>query len=174
MQPTQWRPVLGYEGLYEVSDRGEVRSLERTLPHPFSGTKTYPSKILSAWSKPPYGYVCVKLYKDGHGSHRPVHRLVLEAFVSPRPEGMEGCHYDGDPSNNAVGNLRWDTRTANAADMLRHGRHHNTVKTHCAQGHKFTEANTYYRPSRPNARVCRTCLSASQGRYVRKAAPVNA
>jgi hypothetical protein len=55
------------------------------------------------------------------GRSRYVHRLVLETFVGPCPEGMEACHYDGDRSNNALSNLRWDTRAANAADRIRHG-----------------------------------------------------
>jgi hypothetical protein len=50
-----------------------------------------------------------------------VHRLVLNAFVGPRPEGMECCHYDGDSTNNNLSNLRWDTHSANMQDQIRHG-----------------------------------------------------
>ena len=50
------------------------------------------------------------------------HLLVLEAHVSPRPVGLEGCHNDGDPTNNVVGNLRWDTHSANLLDIARHAR----------------------------------------------------
>jgi hypothetical protein len=50
-----------------------------------------------------------------------VHRLVLEAFVGPCPDGMEGCHGDGDTANNRLGNLRWDTPKSNRADASRHG-----------------------------------------------------
>lgn len=57
-----------------------------------------------------------------------VHRLVLELFVGPCPEGMEGCHNDGDPSNNRVCNLRWDTRLANRADRKAHGRNGDGVQ----------------------------------------------
>lgn len=52
---------------------------------------------------------------------RPIHHLVLEAFVGPRPAGMEGCHNDGDPTNNRLDNLRWDTSKANQADKTKHG-----------------------------------------------------
>lgn len=51
-----------------------------------------------------------------------VHRLVLEAFVGPCPSGCEGCHYDGNPANNIVSNLRWDTTKNNCLDKRRHGR----------------------------------------------------
>jgi hypothetical protein len=50
-----------------------------------------------------------------------VHRLVLVAFVGPRPPGLVCCHNDGNPLNNRVENLRWDTYEANEADKLRHG-----------------------------------------------------
>jgi hypothetical protein len=50
-----------------------------------------------------------------------LHRLILQAFVGPCPEGMQCCHWDGDKSNCAVSNLRWDTPKANAADRVRHG-----------------------------------------------------
>lgn len=52
-----------------------------------------------------------------------VHRLVLEAFVGPCPDGMECCHDDGNPENNHLSNLRWDTRQANSLDRIKHDRH---------------------------------------------------
>ncbi|RUU22663.1 HNH endonuclease [Mesorhizobium sp. M7A.F.Ca.AU.002.06.1.1] len=50
-----------------------------------------------------------------------VHLLVLEAFVGPRPDGLEGCHNDGNPDNNRLDNLRWDTPESNQADRIAHG-----------------------------------------------------
>lgn len=50
-----------------------------------------------------------------------MHRLVLEAFAGPCPEGLECCHNDGNPANNRLENLRWDTRQANMDVLLRHG-----------------------------------------------------
>jgi hypothetical protein len=57
----------------------------------------------------------------GKGASRKVHRLVLEAFVGPCPPGMECCHNDGNPLNNRLDNLRWDTRRSNQLDRNRHG-----------------------------------------------------
>jgi hypothetical protein len=68
------------------------------------------------------GRPCVEFWKDG--KRRPgikVHRLVLEVFVGPRPEGLECCHWDGNRKNNRLENLRWDTRASNEADARRHG-----------------------------------------------------
>lgn len=69
------------------------------------------------------GYLCVFLRRLGvrKETRLRVHRLVLEAFIGPRPEGMVGCHNDGNPLNNAVENLRWDTPKANSADRATHG-----------------------------------------------------
>lgn len=69
-----------------------------------------------------------------------VHRLVLEAFVGPCPEGMQACHNDGNPSNNCLHNLRWDTAKSNHADKVSHG----TMprgRTHPAN--KLTEAQVH-------------------------------
>lgn len=52
-----------------------------------------------------------------------VHRLILEAFVGSCPEGMEACHWNDDPTDNRLENLRWDTHRANGADMVRNGHH---------------------------------------------------
>lgn len=63
----------------------------------------------------------VRLCRNGKYHSYAVHRLVLEAFVGPCPEGMEGCHEDGDPTNNDLTNLRWDTHKGNMLDSVKHG-----------------------------------------------------
>lgn len=107
-----WKPVLGYETTYEVSDLGEVRSLRtgRTLRPVWTGArrKQYPTVVLCA---------------NGAQRQRKVHTLVLEAFVGPRPEGSVACHRDDDVSNNAVGNLYWGSWSDNARDRVRNGNH---------------------------------------------------
>lgn len=62
-------------------------------------------------------------YVNIGGRTRSVYRLVLEAFVGPCPDGAEACHNDGNAGNDALANLRWDTRAANQADRRRHGTH---------------------------------------------------
>jgi hypothetical protein len=63
--------------------------------------------------------VCLRRENQNFNSY--VHRLILEAFVGPRPEGMEACHNDGDKTNNHWNNLRWDTHKNNLADRKLHG-----------------------------------------------------
>ena len=69
-----------------------------------------------------FGYPHVTLCRNGKGTSKFIHELVLTAFVGPRPQGMECCHYpDRDPTNNRLENLRWDTSKANEADKKKHG-----------------------------------------------------
>lgn len=90
-----------------------------------------------------------------YGKTRKVHVAVLEAFVGPRPEGMQALHNNGDPSDNTVENLRWGTASDNMKDKSLHGNNHFANRTHCPHGHEYTEENTFV--SRDNRRYCRTC-----------------
>jgi len=67
------------------------------------------------------GYKRLTLMRNKSGVNVWVHRLILETFVGKPPSGTECCHNDGNPTNNNLSNLRWDTRSANALDMLKHG-----------------------------------------------------
>lgn len=112
----EWRPVLGYEGQYEVSSIGRVRSLNRIVMNRGKGVAK-PGKHLTPHLSM-FGYFNVRL----GGRTVSVHRLVLESFVGPCPPGMEACHFpDPTRTNNAISNLRWDTRSANYGDRVPHG-----------------------------------------------------
>lgn len=161
MSEVEWRPIAGYEGFYDVSNTGLVRSHPRHYPvRRYGKTFTQFRKgQLMRLQKTCHGYFEVRLRAKSRGCPNRaflVHRLVLEAFVGPRPLGMHCCHNDGDPTNNSVDNLRWDTPSANVLDSIRHGTQVNARKTHCPQGHPYDEANTY-RYRRTNGRSCRAC-----------------
>lgn len=104
----RWLPVPGYEGLYEVSDLGRVRSLR-------SG------QLRSLCSTPKNPYPRLVLTGRGQRVTKLVHRLVLIAFVGDPLPGTEVCHGNGDPADNRLKNLRWGTSAENQADRLRHG-----------------------------------------------------
>lgn len=101
-----WKPVVGFEGKYEVSNRGRVKSYVRKkgelLKPGFSST----------------GYLTVAL---GRGNSRTLHSLVAEAFIGTRPEGYEVLHADGTRTNNCVSNLSYGTRADNIQDSIKHG-----------------------------------------------------
>ena len=109
-----WKSVVGHEEFYEVSDYGNVRSRDRVdrLNRVRRGQLLTPTGLR---------YLHVTLSNRGIKVQRTVHRLVLEAFIGPAPMNMEGCHWDGNPRNNRLDNLRWDTRRKNIEDAIRHG-----------------------------------------------------
>jgi hypothetical protein len=155
-----WLPVEGFEGLYEVSDLGRVRSLDHVTIDTIGRTKHFKGQLLrpklSGGKK--YQYRMVILSKDHRGHSFRVHTLVLEAFVGPRPDGMEGCHGPGGHLDNRVENLRWDTHAANIRDTLRDGTHPNARKTHCPYGHEYTPENTYVSKN-GRGRDCKKCIA---------------
>lgn len=108
----RWAEILGSDGRY-VSTLGRVWTPRGT------GRVLKGHRIFRANGRP--GSVTVLLHFAGKPITKSVHRLVLEAFVGPCPFGMEGCHGDGDPFNNKLDNLRWDTHQANMHDGIRHG-----------------------------------------------------
>ncbi|WP_415649087.1 NUMOD4 motif-containing HNH endonuclease [Rhodococcus pyridinivorans] len=159
-----WKPVVGYEGYYEVSNKGRVRSVSRIIRLSSGGTRTVASRTLKPFGSK-YGHLALKLSRDGEVKNCRVHRMVLEAFVGPCPDGMEGCHNNGIADDNRLENLRWDTSSENKLDTVSHGRHAMAIKTHCRKGHEFTAENIYRR--RNGGRTCKTCtLESSRRRYI--------
>lgn len=157
-----WLPVLGYEGLYEVSNFGRVKSLDRTKTNRW-GEYVMPGRVLRS-AVVPGEYPIVALTKDGKIKSRRVHLLVLESFVGPRPTGMFACHNDGDATNSHLSNLRWDTASANTYDKIRHGTHTQAAQTHCRRGHPLggPDANVQVRPN--GRRRCRICENVNAKR----------
>jgi len=153
-----WRPIPGWEGFYEVSDQGRVKSCARSVPGRPGRMINRRERILTP-SCTADGYLVVALSRDNARFYMRVHRAVLLAFVGPCPVGTEACHGDGVRHNNMLANLRWDTRSANTLDKVAHGTHPMASRTECVNGHPFDEANTYLRPGRPG-RSCRACMSA--------------
>lgn len=153
-----WKPVLGYEGIYEVSDLGRVQSLPRLDRR----RRRVRARVLSI-TLHPSGHQQVKLSRDGVSVQGKLHQLVLIAFVGPAPTGCEVLHGDGNPANNSLANLRWGTRSENLLDRVRHGTHHQAIKTHCPQRHPYDEVNTYVTST--GKRMCRECLSIRCRRY---------
>lgn len=147
----RWRAIPGYEGSYEVSDVGRVRALTRKD----SAGRSRRGKVLSP-RRMPSGHRAIALSRNAVRRNHLVHHLVLEAFVGPRPDGLDGCHWNDVPDDNRVENLRWDTRSANMLDSVRNGKHGMASKTHCPKGHEYTPENTYTHPV-DGRRVCNGC-----------------
>lgn len=108
-----WRPVLGFESLYEVSNKGDIKSLNRVVNHPKSGKLTLKGKLIRQQDNG-RGYKQVTLYKEGNKYCKRVNRLVAESFL-PNPEKLtQVAHLDETRWNNSLSNLKWVTPKENA------------------------------------------------------------
>ncbi len=114
----QWKPVIGYEGHYEVSSFGRVKSLPRRVISGKSWRDTI-AIILVPWVSKS-GYLQHSVWSNGRSHSRFVHRLVLEAFIGFRPDDMQCRHLDGNRTNNYLENLRWGTSQENSDDCRKH------------------------------------------------------
>lgn len=174
----QWRPIPGYEGRYEASDQGRVRSVDRWVANRY-GRFIRPGRLLKL-TPGKRGYPLVDLRLRGalradgtrtaRGKMRTVHSVVLETFVGPRPPGMQVLHRNGDKTDNRLSNLRYGTPAENGHDRKRLGETWGAKATHCKRGHEFTAENTYMatRRSGPKAgarfRQCRACMAVAKAR----------
>lgn len=136
MKKEYWKPVVGYEGLYEVSNWGRVKSL-----------KFGKERILKPCTNR-YGYLFVKLCKDGKVKPFTVHRLVAEAFL-PNPDNLPQVnHKDENKQNNIVSNLEWcsaqynntyGTRIERVAEKTTNGKCSKTVLQYTLEGNFIKE-----------------------------------
>jgi hypothetical protein len=116
----EWRAVPGWEGYYEVSNKGRVRSVERVIEFEDGRVRRFPVVVRSTHTDG-FGYFKLTLKRAKRQERILVHQAVAAAWLGPRPVGFDVCHNDGNKTNNAVENLRYDTRAANRADSVRHG-----------------------------------------------------
>ena len=163
----KWKNITGYEGLYQVSDQGRVRSLDR---HDSLG-RLHRSQIKSQ-RKRPDGYLSVDLFRGegirangggGRGRTFTVHKLVATEFCE-KPDDMEGrvevCHLDGDRGNNKASNLAWGSTTDNRYDSVAHGTHYNAKKEFCPRGHELVAPNLTAAAWNAGSRNCKACNRA--------------
>lgn len=111
-----FKPIKGYEGLYEVNEFGEVYSCERTAS---DGRHLQRKKLKGGSFSNGYKFVCLR--KDGLNRNHSIHRLVAEAFI-PNPLNLSDVnHKDGNKQNNCVENLEWCSRSENLAHAVKIG-----------------------------------------------------
>lgn len=154
MTGERWLPIPSWEDLYEVSDHGNVRSVDRVLI-----SRRYRGKVL----KPDMstGYPEAWLSAPGRPRRRwKISRLVLLAFVGPAPEGEECCHGNGDSTDSRLVNLRWDTHSSNTLDEVSHGTHWFAAKERCPRGHLLIEPNLVRALAAAGKRSCKACHRA--------------
>lgn len=126
-----WKPIPGFAIAYEVSHLGRVRRISRMVKSG-RGFASLSGRVCSA-PLDKKGYPRVKLSITQQSVRRRIHSLVLLAFVGPRPYGLQGCHADGNKTNNRLNNLRYDTPKGNAADSIRLHAYHIGERSHSAK-----------------------------------------
>jgi len=120
----EWRPVVGYEGLYEVSNKGKVQSLTRLVEQKGRYPKIMKGRILKPhFRNKNYSntYLAVRLSKNSRTTSFNIHTLVAEAFIGPRPEELQVCHGALGKYENSIDNLSYGTARKNAEDRDRDG-----------------------------------------------------
>lgn len=122
-----WKPVIGFEDLYEVSDAGRIRSIKSGRVKAYTNDRQKRRPFVGLWRNNKVRIIYP-------------HKAVLEAFVGFRPKGMEACHNNGDPFDNRLENLRWDTTRNNQLDRIKHGTSNRGER--CAAA-KLTEAQIH-------------------------------
>lgn len=119
----QWRDVVDYEGYYQVSNMGRVRSVDRVVPHPHYGTMKLKSRILQPSSNNQRGYFVVSLSKTGTERSVSVHQIVAVAWLGPCPDGQQVRHGSNGKYDNSISNLCYGSRSEDGLDKRRDGTH---------------------------------------------------
>lgn len=138
----EWKPVRGYEGLYEVSSEGRVKSCERAV-NTFRGSRTKKERILSTNQTNGHGYLYVTLSNSGTRKNKYVHRLVAESFL-PNPENLPCVnHKDHDTKNNSVENLEWVSQRENVLYSVQRMRKERSKFKRSTTGEKYVYERKY-------------------------------
>lgn len=159
-----WTAVPGFEGLYEASTLGRVRSLDRI---DLAG-RSIKGRILKPGVLKDSGRLQVVLCKDGQKHQLKVHKVIALTYHGPCPSGMEIRHYpDSSVINNRPENLRYGTKRENHLDSVEHGTHRELRKTECPRGHLLQKPNLRQRDTHPEWRECLACHLAGSKHYLR-------
>lgn len=152
-----WKSITGFEGLYEVSDAGRIRSVPRVAMRSNGVSMTVRGTILAQQTGNDHGHLKVVLIRNGRWSSHWVHRLVALEWCD-RAQGQDHVlHGPAGETVNTADNLRWGTPADNAADRKAFGKPYPPRRTHCTRGHALTPENVYVPPKRPNDRNCKEC-----------------
>ena len=122
-----WADIKGYEGLYQISTFGNVKSLSRSVKHSNGGTKILRERMLKTKINSTTGYKEISLSKDGKQKYHLIHKLIAEAFIDNPHRLPVVNHIDGCKTNNDIFNLEWATYSENIRHAFANGLSHNNM-----------------------------------------------
>jgi hypothetical protein len=134
-----WKDVVGYEGLYQVSNIGRIKSVKRYANSKSNKLRSVPEKIIKSKINK-HGYECVQLHDDGARKHITVHRVVALAFITNSCGKPQINHIDGIKTNNSVTNMEWCTNSENMIHAHKLG----LVQMPLGEKHYMSKAITQY------------------------------
>ncbi len=117
----QWKELPGFEGFYEVSNLGALRSLSHAAKGSYNTVRSFPGQLMTLSTYKASGYKYVNVSKEGKRSKVKMHRAVLLAFSGPCPPRREARHLNGARADNRFENLCWGTKAQNYNDRRSHG-----------------------------------------------------
>lgn len=157
--------IPGYEGLYQINELGIVRSVWRQVVRSDGRRRTFPVKILKQYVNTA-GYLSLSLWKNGEQRGHRVHHLLAMTFI-PNPKNLPLVrHLNDNKRDNRLENLAWGTQIENMSDLIENGRNFQANKTHCINGHEFTDENTI--SDSGHIRVCLECKRQRGREYMRR------
>lgn len=139
----EWRPIAGYEGLYEISNLGRVKSLERIVTYTrrerngrVNEVNQHVKEHIVKQGRRHDGYADVPLSRNGVTTLHVVHRLIAQAWI-PNPNNYRTVnHIDGDPSNNSLSNLEWTNDRQNNLHAVQHFMRSQCIPVYCEETQK--------------------------------------
>lgn len=158
-----WKQIPGYEGFYEASNKGNLRSVDREFTRSNGTPFSLKGKLLNHWLNPVDGHPMCVLSRKGERRYFYVHTLVALAFFGEKEEGQEVRHLNDNPTDNRVENLEYGTRSDNLYDRVRNGIHFQANKTLCKRGHSLSGKNLKIEQrAKGQARRCVSCNVANK------------
>lgn len=155
----EWRDIPGWEGMYQASDHGRIRSLDRNVTGSRGNDISLRGKVLRQ-NADKAGYLRVTFSRNGKETRMYAHRVILSAFKGEASDDMAVRHLDGNPKNNSLDNLAWGTYSENNYDIVRHGRHNHASQAQCKRGHRKSERNAYQAALDRGWMPCKACTRA--------------
>ncbi len=139
-----WKEIPNFEGYYEASNKGKIRSMQRSVPNSEKGNRLSKAKEIAQNPTTRSNYLYVQLWKHNKVHRMSVHRMVALTFIPNPINKPEVNHIDGNKINNLVDNLEWVTSSENKRHALKTGLRKNDAHVEKQIGTKYNAVSKYH------------------------------